>query len=111
MPKVYKNFAHMTKLLNVNFILISCATLLILQLGKQNIQFVNASTISPILDTDARAVTITSKLENYHTSQNITTTTSTNGYLNVYSGDDNFGKFFIAFDNNNNHKKVYSLKA
>lgn len=100
MTKVYNKFAHMTNFINSNFILTSCATLLILQTGKQCITFVNSSTISPILDTDARAVTITSKLENYHSSPNITTTTTdkpTNGYLNVYSGNDSYGKFPIAF--------------
>lgn len=97
MTKVYNKFARMANLPNSNFILTTCATLLILQMWTPCIEFVNSSTVSPILDTDARAVTITSKLENYHTSPNITTTTPTNGYLNVYSGNDSYGKYPIAF--------------
>lgn len=97
MPKVHNKFAHFVNLLNSNFILTSWVILLILQIGEPYIQFVNSSTASSILDTDARAVTITSKLENYHTSPNITTTTPKNGYLNVFSGNDSYGNFFFAF--------------
>lgn len=94
MPKVYFKPALMTNLLKSDFILTTIATLLILQFGTNGIQFVSGSTTTPYPDANARP-TIASKLENYLSPSNITTTTT--GYLNVYNGNDSYGKFTTAF--------------
>lgn len=99
MPKihftnVYFNAASMTNLLKSDFILNTFVTLLILQIGTNSIQFVSSSTTTEFPDVNARP-TITSKLENYLTPSNITTTTT--GYLNVYNVNDSYGKFLTAF--------------
>lgn len=96
MSKVYfkRGAALMINLLKTDLILTTFITLLILQSGTNTIKFVSSSTTTPYPDANARP-TITSKLENYLTPSNITTTTT--GYLNVYNGNDSYGKFLTAF--------------
>lgn len=93
MPKLYLKPALMiAHLLKSDFILTTLATLLILHIGIDSIPFACGSTVTPYPDANARP-TIASKLENYLTPSNITTTTT--GYLNVYNGNDSYGNAHI----------------
>lgn len=93
MSKVCFKIASMANLLNLNSILTTFITLLILQFGINRIQFVSSSgTTTPFPDPNARAVTIAPKLENHHIPTTPAPNTSTNGYINVYNGNDSYGK-------------------
>lgn len=110
MPKLYFKPALMTtNLLKSDFILTTLATLLILHIGIDSIPFVCSSTVTPYPDANARP-TIASKLENYLTPSNITTTTT--GYLNVYNANDSYGKSNIMhFIANKLQKQKIKIRA
>lgn len=96
MKRSYFNFVPVMNLLTINSLLAAIVTLTILQTGKSGIWFVNSSTIpTPYPDVNARP-TITSKLENFksdlHRSTTPNITSSTESYINIFNGNDTYGK-------------------